>query len=329
MKIEFSELRGLEKLGKGSFGVIYKVPPGAIHPDMKQPLALKKYKKSVLEENELAIDSYLRNLIEARRSAPVDVRPIMDQYTIWPKALVFEDGHACGFVMNLIPSKFFVEIDNVMGRETIEQNFDKILDTDELRIRLGMPVITGSGKARITYDLLRIIATLHKSGFVIGDISPNNILVYVDEVNQSKNRVLIIDSDSFRKMNSIHPLSQPHTGGWIPPEALEAGKQRRELARAGGDPFEISSLAAKSEVQNKQTDVFKLCLAILRLYHAGDERTIIESSDSARERITKHFGGPFWELIDRGLTAAALSRPNAEDMLAAYEDALRQKKGSR
>ena len=81
-RIEFSEIQGLEKLGKEGSAIIYKAPPGALHPQILQPVAIKKYRKKVLVGNEEAIGHYLDTLIKNRRRAPSKIRKIMDQFTI-------------------------------------------------------------------------------------------------------------------------------------------------------------------------------------------------------------------------------------------------------
>ena len=60
------------------------------------------------------------------------------------------------------------------------------MDSDEVRRNLGLPVISSVGRAKITKDLLMIMYRLHQCDFVLGNISPNNIYIYIDPDKQSK-----------------------------------------------------------------------------------------------------------------------------------------------
>lgn len=323
--IEFSSIQGLEKIGKGGQGAIYRVPPGALDSRIQEPVAIKKYSKKTLQENESAIGPYLNMLIENRRSAPDDVLKIIDQYTIWPRVIIYENGEACGFAMNLIPDIFFAHYMDVTGKETADSNFDFILNDDRTRRELGLPVLNAMGRAKITYDLLRIISKLHSYDFVVGDISPNNILVYVDPVEQERNRVLLIDSDSFRKANHIHPLKQPHTKNWFPPEAWTAHQQRISLERSNGDPNQIRRYRIMEHIQNTQTDIYKICLAILRLYHTGGQRTSISESDLAMQVICRNISVEFADFIQKGLDATPENRPTGQALFSSFCNAIKQR----
>lgn len=324
--IEFSSIQGLEKIGKGGQAAIYRVPPGALDSRIQKPVVIKKYSKKTLQENESAIGPYINMLIDNRRSAPADIRRTIDQHTIWPRVVIYENGVACGFAMNLIPDKFFAHYMDVTGEETADSNFDFILNDDRTRHDLGLPVLNAVGRAKITYDLLLTISKLHSYDFVVGDISPNNILVYVDPDEQKHNRVLFIDSDSFRKANHTHPLKQPHTKNWFPPEAWAARQQRISLERSNGDPNQIMRFRIMEFIQNTQTDIYKICLAILRLYHTGDQRTSISESDLAIQIIRQNISVEFADFIQKGLDATPANRPTGQALFASLCSALKERR---
>lgn len=327
--IEFSGIQGLEKIGKGAQATIYRVPPGALDSRIQEPVAIKKYSKKMLQGNESAIGPYLNMLIENRISASASIRRTIDQYTIWPRVVIYEDGVVCGFAMNLIPDRFFAHYVDVTGAETADSNFDFILNDDRTRRNLGLPVLNAVGRAKITYDLLLVISKLHSYGFVVGDISPNNILVYVDPVQQKHNRVLFIDSDSFRKANHTHPLKQPHTKNWFPPEAWTARQQRISLERSNGDPNQIMRCRIMEFIQNTQTDIYKTCLAILRLYHTGDQRTSISESNQAIHDIRRIISVEFADFIQKGLDATPANRPTGQALFASFCNALEERRRDR
>jgi serine/threonine protein kinase len=329
MNIEFSKIQGVEKLATGKQAVIYKVPPSALHTKIQVAVAIKKYKKTILQGCESTIESYLKMLFANRKSAPAVIRRIIDQYTTWPRCIVYENGEACGFAMHLIPEKFFAHYIDVAGEETADSNFDFILNDDNTRKGLGLPIINQGGRAKIVYDLLLIVSQFHKYDFVIGDISPNNILVYVDPTNQKSNRALFIDTDSFRKANHTHPLKQPHTPNWFPPEAWSARQKRIDLERSNGDANQIMRYRAMEFIQNTQTDIYKICLAILRLYHTGEQRTSISESNLSIQLLTKDISKDFAALITKGLDSSPTSRPTGQALFDCFFNALKQKKQGR
>ncbi|MBQ2697266.1 MAG: hypothetical protein IJF59_01215 [Clostridia bacterium] len=326
-KIEFSSLTDLEKMGKGSYSVVYKVPAGGLHPNIQSPVVVKKYKKKVLEGNESAIEQYLRMLVENRKNADAATKKVIDNYTIWPRVIIYEGGEACGFAMNLIPEKFFVTYTGASGNPiTTSSTLGFVLNDDDTRLRTGQPLLTVGGRAKIVYDLLMIMTHLHKYDFVVGDISPNNVLVYVDPVAQKHNRVLLIDSDSFRKANHTHPMTQPHTNDWYPPESLSAMRELRALG-GSGDLSTTFRLQAREFLQNTQTDIYKICLAILRLYHKGPQRTTILTSDQAMNSLRRELSPAFADLIAKGLSETPSERPQMHLIYQALVAALRAKTG--
>ena len=312
--IEFGDIPGVEKLGKGGQATVYKVPPGALHPKITEPVAIKKYSAKILRGNGRAIEQYLKMMLEVRKNAPQDIRRTIDQYTIWPRVVVYDNGEACGFAMNMIPEKFFARYRDVSGPVTAESNFDFILNDDCTRRRFGLPAVDAAGRAKITGDLLHIISQLHRYGIIAGDISPNNILAYVDRDRQDRNRVLLIDADSFRKANHTHPLKQPHTPNWYPPESWSARLRRLEIEKNGGDQNLVLRHRAMEFIQNTQTDVYKVCLAVMRLYHDGAQRTSVSGSPGAYNNITRELGEEFAQYIFNGLSAEPAERPSGQEL---------------
>jgi len=317
-KIEFSQIKGVDKIGKGGQAKVFKAPAGSIHvqnAQIHEAMAIKKYSDKTLQGKESAIEQYLKMLIEQRENALDNFRESIDKYTIWPRFLVYENSKVCGFAMRLIPDKFFACYKGITGEKKNElSTFDFILNDDKSRSVLGLPIINNIGRQKIVRDILYIVSSFHENSFIIGDLSPNNILVYVDAYDQTKNRVLFIDTDSFRKANHTHPLKQPHTPNWYPPESWTARQQRINLERSNGDKNLIMRNKITEFIQNTQTDIYKVCLAILRLYHDGIQRTAISESTIAFEKIAKEINRNFAVLIEKGLNATPSIRPSAQDL---------------
>ena len=135
------------------------------------------------------------------------------------------------------------------------------------------------------------------------------------------NRVLLIDSDSFRKINHTHPLKQPHTPNWFPPESWNARQRRMEAERAHGNPNVIMRYKAMEFTQNTQTDVYKVCLAIMRLFHDGAQRTSVSESTAAYEKISRELSEEFALYIYNGLSADPTDRPSGRDLYICFRDA--------
>jgi serine/threonine protein kinase len=311
------------KLGGGGTAKVYKVPAGAF----PVPIAIKRYSDKILAKDGAAIGSYLRSLIEFRKNLPDDMRRVIDNFAIMPQRLVydFDSDKVCGFTMQLIPNLFFEKI-KVAGEDEIkESNLDFILHGADFRRKHVLPILSAKGRAKIIYDFMQIILVLHNHDYVLGDLSPKNILISVDERNQSKNRILFIDTDSYRKKGSIHPLKQLHTPDWIPPECQKAGDELSKLT-PNANPNLIARLEVDMFIQNQCTDVYKVCLAITRLYHESEHASIISNSETADKKLRKDIGDEFADYILLGLSENPDKRPNMNTMLTCFKNSMLVKK---
>ena len=316
-----------KKIGGGGTAKVYRVPAGAF----PVPIAIKRYSDRILDRNGAAIGSYLRSLIEFRKNLPDDMRRAIDNFTVWPRRLVYDhgSGKVCGFSMQLIPDLFYTRI-RVAGEDEVkESNLDFALHGKEFRSKHGLPPISAKGRAKITYDFVRIVSALHSHDYVLGDLSPKNLLLAIEEQDQSKNRVLFIDTDSYRKKGSIHPLKQLHTPGWIPPECQTARDELSKLT-PNANPGLIARLEVDMFVQNQCTDIYKVCLAITRLYHEGGHASIVTESGSADRKLRTDIGEEFADYVLRGLSGIPDDRPSAGAMLTCFRNAMlsKQKEGA-
>ncbi|MDR2590322.1 MAG: hypothetical protein LBC71_04990 [Oscillospiraceae bacterium] len=311
-----------KKLGSGGTGKVYKIPHGA-YPI---PIAIKRYSDKVLSENGAAIDSYLRSLIVFRKNMTDDIRRKIDKFTVWPQRLVYDydTDEICGFTMHLIPEQFFTSI-NIAGEdEKKESNLDFVLHGAKFRKKYGLPLLSAKGRAKIVYDFLSTVSMLHNNDYILGDLSPKNLLIAVDKSNQSKNRILFIDTDSYRKRGSVHPLQQLHTPDWIPPECQKASVELSKLT-PNANPSLLSRLKVDMFIQNQYTDVYKVCLAIIRLYHDGDHASIITSSYSADKKLRTNISDEFANYILQGLSDLPKARPSINDLLTSFVNSVNAK----
>jgi serine/threonine protein kinase len=317
-----------KKLGGGGTAKVFKIPAGAF----PIPIAIKRYNDKILSDNGSAIGSYLRSLIEFKKNLPDDMRRIIDNVALWAQRLVYDydSDKVCGFTMQLIPDLFFTKIKVAGEEETKESNLDFILHGADFRRKHGLPTLTAKGRAKIIYDFIKIVSVLHSHDYVLGDLSPKNMLIAVDTNDQGKNRILFIDTDSYRKKGSIHPLKQLHTPDWIPPECQKASAELGKLT-PNANPNLIARLEIDMFIQNQCTDIYKVCLAITRLYHEGDHASIITASDSADRKLRKDIGDDFADHVLLGLSENPNDRPNISAMLTCFRNAMlvKQKKGSK
>jgi serine/threonine protein kinase len=321
-KVEFSEIKGAVKIGGGSQANIYKIPAGSLY---KTAVALKKYKNKHLSSNETAIESYLDELISIKNRMSDDHKRILDQYTTWPIRIIYENGKACGYVMHLIPDMFFTNIGIPLGgTEKVPSSLDFILHGSKFRADNNLPRITDKGMARIVFFLLQVLAVIHEENIILGDLSPSNVLMYIDNQKQSDNRTLFIDTDSFRILGNTHPLKQLHSPCWIPPECKQAEDELASLPN-NVDSNKKLSLEISAKIQTKLTDVYKVCLAITRLYHESEHSSSIILSTSAQEKLAKKISVEFSDKILSGLSDNPKQRPTINILYECLINALYSK----
>lgn len=95
----------------------------------------------------------------------------------------------------------------------------------------------------------------------------------------------------------MFPLQQPHTPNWIPPECKDSVSDVNKF------------------FQTQQTDVWKISILILRLYYFGSQRTAVEQSNEALNRIASEVSIEFSKLLKRGLDLNPDNRPSVTELL--------------
>jgi len=299
MKIEYSQVKKVAEMGRGNQGVVYKAEIPIAGVKNKILCAVKIYNPEILEENESAVEEYIKRLVNYRTNAPKPLREIISRYTTWPLNIICDRNRFKGFTMNLIPNVFFVNRRNDEEIDPFDSKFDFILQNDKILSSYGIPPIDCRGRLKITYELLSIASKIHECNFVIGDLSSQNTLVYIDGQNQLCNSILLIDIDSIRKTTTINPLKQLHSPTFWPPEC----------PRDNDFGF----------IQNTKTDVYKVCLMILRLYHDGMQRSAVTKSPNAIEKIANETCKEFAELVEKGLSDKPAERPTMQKLLGYIE----------
>ena len=321
------DISSFRKIGDGGFATVYRIPETKLRSDLNRDVVFKifeKKRKSTILGQEDAMDLHMRSLdnvvadIDRESADGKALLKTINNNLAWPKALVVKERNRfCGYIMELIPQKYFYTYTERGETHTKESNFAFRLGTDEIMKRRGLSAINKTGRFQLAYNFVRIATIMHKHKVILGDLSPNNIAIYVDSLDQRKNSIFMIDTDSFRRVGTQHPMKVPHTPNWFPPECLAAGRSANELRRNNGDVNKTMTLDAQVNTQNFQTDIWKICLAIFRIYHQGKERTVVETpidSPQSVRLMASEVHQEFANLIVRGIGDDPRLRPTAQEL---------------
>ncbi|MBV8347687.1 MAG: hypothetical protein JOZ49_09175 [Mycolicibacterium sp.] len=233
--IERSCLGALTKIGQGGQGVVYSAP--SVTTRFAASMVYKEYKPHVrTAELNVSALSAMPTFLE---SLPYAEGERLVSCAAWPCAVVEDHGATTGFVMPMIPDRFFTRLTTVMGVSKVSAEFQHLLNPTHMLAQRGISITDEQ-----RYDLLREVASslafLHKNGVCVGDISPKNLLFCLSPAPA----VYFIDCDAMR-VNGQSALLQRETSDW-------------EVPRAGEEPA------------TNYSDTYKLGLLALRLL-AGDQ----------------------------------------------------------
>jgi|GEM_PF-1676196 len=145
------------------------------------------------------------------------------QFLTWPLKPLTDlprGGRIIGYIMRRIPEEFrsvHLWYDEPQKPETRNTN----------------------GRITASFKLARLVAGVHKSGHVIGDLRENNLLI------NDRGDLVLIDTDSFqicdKNRNRIF-WSRVGTGEYLPPEHLDGSFAESGCDRRYGDHFALAVL---------------------------------------------------------------------------------------
>ena len=226
--IERVKLGVLSKIGQGGQGVVFGAPN--VTTKFAASMVYKEYKAQALGGIDFSALAAMPALVEDALSYNEAERLIA--LAAWPCALVQDGGAPSGFVMPVIPERFFVELTTVKGTSRAAAEFQHLLNHSSVLVARGIAI----GDAQ-RYALLREAASglafLHRHGVCVGDISPKNLLYSL----APREAVYLIDCDAVR-INGVSALTQVETPGWQVP----AGE---ELATVYSDAYKLGLLALR------------------------------------------------------------------------------------
>ena len=211
--IDLSGLGGLDQLGDGGEGVVYRItqPVGYVYKEYKPVVAAEVFPKG------LEVTAELLHQLGDKQS-------FIGERSAWPEVLVRKNGAFSGFLMKKIPDDFscrhgmkgrarqgltdwnkLVTRDDWMDKDNIESSvpkFNVLLKKDE-KVLL-----------QILLDLAKLFECLHNHGIVVGDVSGRNLLWAI----KPSPTVFLIDCDGFRREGERAVTTSKQSPDWLDPQ---------------------------------------------------------------------------------------------------------------
>ena len=312
---------GLDKVGHGGQATVYRLPA-----DMRvkgcDRLVYKRYAPSaVLRERRTAIRVSLEQLIASYDdlgSLPhgIKLKRDVDAHAAWPLAVVEAADGSLGVVERLVDARFLGGPDS--GRAECLEMWIRDESATHLIDEAGLNRLTDEGRRRAALQILAYYAMLHGLGFVIGDISFSNIMLFVPESGQSERvNVGFIEVDTYRHVRRAGGMPQGTSPTFTVPEA-DTWLERSEHAESES---ERRYAQAKSLLQTQASDVYKAALVVLRLF--SDEERFPTSircvrGDRHRERLRRVWSETAIRALEDALEDDPAVRPTMDDLYWAF-----------
>ncbi|WP_289094418.1 hypothetical protein [uncultured Bifidobacterium sp.] len=312
---------GLDKVGHGGQATVYRLPA-----DMRvkgcDRLVYKRYAPSaVLRERRTAIRVSLEQLIASYDdlgSLPhgIKLKRDVDAHAAWPLAVVEAADGSLGVVERLVDARFLGGPD--AGRAECLEMWIRDESTAHLIDEAGLNRLTDGGRRRAALQILAYYAMLHGLGFVIGDISFSNIMLFVPESGQAERvNVGFIEVDTYRHVRRAGGMPQGTSPTFTVPEA-DTWLERSEHAESES---ERRYAQAKSLLQTQASDVYKAALVVLRLF--SDEERFPTSircvrGDHHRERLRRVWSETAIRALEDALEDDPAARPTMDDLYWAF-----------
>ncbi len=288
-RVPKSQLGTLEFIAEGGAGRVHRV----VNPvsGLPSPLAYKEVRTDVDPKVQQAAKKAMVDAVVLRDAMPAADQAELDTVTTWPFALVEDGGADVGVLMPLLGPDFFIATKppgKPAGRRVFELQLlsasDKLIqglgidrsEADDDLVRLAL-------MARLAYAFELIHR--HPDGLVYGDLNLKNAAIATNPP-----RLMLLDCDGVARL-SDQSRDQMLTLFFKPPEIV-SGQQR---------------------LQDKQTDVYKLGLCVIRGLARGPGVTQI-SSPTNNSMIPGLLDQTGIDLLERAVGADRSRRPTAEDL---------------
>ncbi|MEV6350091.1 hypothetical protein [Actinoplanes sp. NPDC051851] len=270
LEVNLADLGPRTRIGTGGQGTVY-----ALVEDPR--LVYKEYATRFVDDVDVTT---LHRFVRLGSGDGADAAALLG-LAAWPTAVVRKDGVVRGFLMPRVPPEFTVELRWPSGPSSVLAQVQYLLNDERYLRARGLHV---DDRLRLEFlrDTASALATLHRLGVRVGDLSPNNLL-FSPVVRP---RCYFLDCDGMR-LGDDTVLEQAETPEWhLPADAEELGTEA--------------------------SDAYKFGLLAVRLF-AGDQQ--VRDPAVARKRMD----GAVHRLAVRSLDADPGRRPGLAQWLEPLE----------
>jgi serine/threonine protein kinase len=267
-----ANLGQLKELAEGGFGKVYHALNFRLGND-PSAIAFKEFTREVAAQAEAA-----KNAVSFRDSLSPADRADLDQCTVWPRAVVEEQGTVIGLLMPLISDEFRFQPTGQTGEKV--RDLQWLIAAPTVLQQNGVEDVDETERLVLLAQLVYDVARLHRQDWIFGDLSFKNAAF-----TATPPRVILLDCDGAANLGNPQ-RQQEHSLGWAPPECAQGSQQ------------------------DKATDVYKLGLAVLRCLNPGKGAATMRDPG----RLASKLDSTGAALIARAVDDDRAKRPTAKEL---------------
>ncbi|PRY19729.1 lipopolysaccharide kinase (Kdo/WaaP) family protein [Pseudosporangium ferrugineum] len=229
-EVDRSVLGALRRVGDGGQGIVYLTDKVRINRTWEA--AYKEYLADTTFDPDV-----LRRMVAFVPELDEGSGRWLCDTTAWPAALVLSGGRVTGFLMRRVPDRFRMPWGD--GGADVPAALQYLLNPQAYlnRKNIGLDDRT---RLRLLEAIADVMARLHSLGVVIGDLSPNNLLVDLADP-----ACFLIDCDGMR-LRDRDVVHQVETPEWqVPRPGYEP------IATKASDSYKFGLLAARLFAQDQ------------------------------------------------------------------------------
>lgn len=246
-------LGSLTKLGTGGFGTVHEVA-GVPLSGVRDPVVFKELNASLpIADRTLALASMTQAVAYRNGLSRADQQDL-DEFTVWPLAMVIDGRHPVGCLMRKLPAECYIRTPVT----TVELTLSWLCAKATQAQRVGLETSgfdDATTRLALLVQLVYAVGRLHRHGRVYGDLSLKNVAFSLNPP-----QVYLMDCDATADANDL-ARRQGHSPGFCPPEC---------------DPLLTRT---PQPLQDKRTDVYKLGLCVIRGLTKGRGATQARNPD--------------------------------------------------